>query len=132
MHSINKRDASASLSFLYRHSIKIQRLLYNRIIDHSFCIQYDITLKKAILDFYQLKKYQLFKPEYIEAIDDSEIEKEVMAKEGYDPVYGARPLKRKIQDEIEDKLAEEIIAGNIKAGDKVVVSVKKDSISISK
>ena len=53
-------------------------VMLRRIIDHSFCIQYDITLKKAILDFYQLK-YQLFKPDYIEAIDDSEIEKEVMA-----------------------------------------------------
>ena len=50
----------------------------------------------------------------------------------YDRKYGARPLKRKIQDEIEDVLAEEIIAGRIKAQDKVVVSVKKDAISISK
>ncbi|MCH4569474.1 TetR/AcrR family transcriptional regulator [Bacillus sp. ES1-5] len=54
-------------------------VMLRRIIDHSFCIQYDITLKKAILDFYELKKYQLFKPEYIEAIDDSKIEKEVIA-----------------------------------------------------
>jgi len=58
--------------------------------------------------------------------------KTYIVEKAYDRKYGARPLKRKIQDEIEDKLAEEIIAGNIKAGDKVVVSVKKDAISISK
>ncbi len=50
----------------------------------------------------------------------------------FDRKFGARPLKRKLQDEIEDVLAEEIIVGNIKAGDKVTVSVKKDAIFISK
>ena len=49
----------------------------------------------------------------------------------FDRKYGARPLKRKIQDEIEDRLSEEIIKGTIKAGDKITVSVKKDAISIS-
>ncbi len=49
----------------------------------------------------------------------------------FDRKYGARPLKRKIQDEVEDVLAEEIIAGKIKSGDKVTVSVKNDAISIS-
>lgn len=58
--------------------------------------------------------------------------KTYIVEKAYDRKYGARPLKRKIQDEIEDKLAEEIIAENIKAGDKVIVSVKKDAISISK
>lgn len=42
---------------------------------------------------------------------------------GYDKKYGARPLKRTIQSEIEDKLAEEILAGNINAGDKVSIKV---------
>ena len=58
--------------------------------------------------------------------------KTYIVEKAYDRKYGARPLKRKIQDEIEDKLAEEIIAGNIKAGDSVSVSVKKDAICISK
>ena len=49
----------------------------------------------------------------------------------YDRKYGARPLKRKLQNEVEDVLAEEIIAGRIKAGDKVTVSLKKGAISIS-
>ena len=58
--------------------------------------------------------------------------KTYIVDKAFDRKYGARPLKRKIQEEIEDKLAEEIIAGNIKTGDKVVVSVKKDAIFISK
>ena len=52
--------------------------------------------------------------------------------QSFDRKYGARPLKRKIQDEIEDRLSEEIIKGAIKSGDKVTVSVKKDAICITK
>ena len=55
-----------------------------------------------------------------------------IVEKSFDRKYGARPLKRKLQDEVEDVLAEEIIAGRIKGGDKVTVSVKKDAISISK
>ena len=55
-----------------------------------------------------------------------------IVEKAFDRKYGARPLKRKIQDEIEDKLAEDIIAGKIKAGDKVIVTIKKEAIFISK
>ena len=57
--------------------------------------------------------------------------KTFIVEKSFDRKYGARPLKRKIQDEIEDRLSEEIIKGAIKAGDKVTVSVKKDAIFIS-
>ena len=57
--------------------------------------------------------------------------KSYIVEKAFDRKYGARPLKRKIQDEIEDKLSEEIIRGAIKAGDKITISVKKDAISIS-
>ena len=58
--------------------------------------------------------------------------KEYIVEKAYDRKYGARPLKRKLQDEVEDVLAEEIIAGKICAGDSVTVSVKKGEIFISK
>jgi ATP-dependent Clp protease ATP-binding subunit ClpC len=48
--------------------------------------------------------------------DETAVEK--IADEGFDPVYGARPLKRAIQSEIEDKLSEEMLEGKIKAGEK--------------
>ena len=54
-----------------------------------------------------------------------------IVEKSFDRKYGARPLKRKIQDEIEDRLSEEIIKGVIKTGDKVTISVKKDAIYIS-
>ena len=48
------------------------------------------------------------------SFDDSAIEK--IADEGFDPVYGARPLRRAIQSEIEDKLSEEMLDGRITSG----------------
>ena len=45
----------------------------------------------------------------------------LIAKEGFDPVYGARPLRRSIQNKIEDMLAEKIIDSQIKAGETVVI-----------
>ena len=47
--------------------------------------------------------------------------KTMIAKEGYDPVYGARPLKRLIQKKIQDSLALKILKGEVKPGDKVKV-----------
>ena len=57
--------------------------------------------------------------------------KEHLAEIGYDSKYGARPLKRAIQNEIEDKMAEEILEGKIKKGDKVIVSISKKVIKFS-
>jgi ATP-dependent Clp protease ATP-binding subunit ClpC len=47
--------------------------------------------------------------------------KEVLAKEGFDQVFGARPLRRAIQRLVEDPLAEEFIRGNFKEGDKFIL-----------
>ncbi len=55
-----------------------------------------------------------------------------MAKEGYDPIYGARPLKRYIEDTIETQLAKKIIAGEIYEGTTVGVDAKGNSIVIEK
>ena len=49
-------------------------------------------------------------------------------EKGYDPKYGARPLRRAIQNEIEDKMAEEILAGNISSGHTVRISAVKTGI----
>lgn len=52
----------------------------------------------------------------------------LLAKEGFDPVYGVRPLKRAVQKLIQDPLSLGILEGNIKDGDKVAVQLYKDSI----
>ncbi|OGP57091.1 MAG: ATP-dependent chaperone ClpB [Deltaproteobacteria bacterium RBG_13_49_15] len=51
-----------------------------------------------------------------------------IADMGFDPVYGARPLKRIIQKNIENPLSMEILEGKIKEGDKISVDVRKDQI----
>jgi ATP-dependent Clp protease ATP-binding subunit ClpC len=56
--------------------------------------------------------------------------KNLLAKKGYDPVLGARPLRRTIQREIEDMLSEKILYGELKAGEFVLVDAtgeEKDS-----
>jgi ATP-dependent Clp protease ATP-binding subunit ClpB len=49
-----------------------------------------------------------------------------IAEVGFDPVYGARPLKRAIQHQIENPLAQEILAGHFGAGDRIVVDTEGD------
>ncbi len=54
-----------------------------------------------------------------------------LADEGYDPVYGARPLKRVIQRNVQDPLAELLLEGRIKDGETVTVSASADGIVIN-
>jgi ATP-dependent Clp protease ATP-binding subunit ClpB len=56
----------------------------------------------------------------------SEAAREAVADAGYDPVYGARPLKRALQRMIQDPLASRILKGEFRAGDHVVVDEAKD------
>jgi len=55
-----------------------------------------------------------------------------ISKEGFDPVYGARPLRRTIQSRIEDRLSEEILEGKVKAGDRVKAVLKDGEIVFDK
>ena len=49
-----------------------------------------------------------------------------LAEAGFDPVYGARPLKRAIQASLENRLAEEILSGRFGPGDRIVVDSDSD------
>jgi ATP-dependent Clp protease ATP-binding subunit ClpB len=51
--------------------------------------------------------------------------RELLAERGYDPLFGARPLKRTIQGEVENPLAKAIIAGKIREGDRVTAEVPR-------
>lgn len=55
-----------------------------------------------------------------------------LAERGYDPVYGARPLRRVIQRELQNKLATEILKGSIKDGDLVNVEASDEGIELKK
>lgn len=57
---------------------------------------------------------------------------EYIAKTGFDPVYGARPLKRTIQQLLENPLAQDILLGGFKPGDTIIVNCKDDEITFKK
>ena len=58
--------------------------------------------------------------------------KEILAKEGYDPNFGARPLRRTIEKLIENPISEKILAGEFKEGDCIVINAKDNKIIFSK
>src|SRR5205085_987380 len=57
--------------------------------------------------------------------------KKILAEKGYDPVYGARPLKRALQREILDKLALSMIKGEIENGDTIEIDGKGSELKFS-
>lgn len=65
-------------------------------------------------------------------IEVSEKAKEWLVKKGFDPLYGARPLRRVIQKEVEDSLSEEILKGSVSPGDVVLVDVEDDKLTFKK
>jgi len=62
--------------------------------------------------------------------DDAAVD--MLAEKGFDPVYGARPLRRTIQSAVEDAAAEKILAGTLKSGDKVLLTVIDGKIELVK
>jgi ATP-dependent Clp protease ATP-binding subunit ClpB len=85
---------------------------------------------KRIVDI-QLKHLQRLLEERKIALRIDEQAKTWLANTGYDPIYGARPLKRVIQRELQNPLATMLLAGTIKDGDTVVVSVKDGRLTIN-
>ena len=62
----------------------------------------------------------------------SEAAKDYLGNIGYDPTYGARPLKRAVQRHLENPLAQEILAGRFEAGDTITVDVEGEALSFRK
>ncbi len=58
----------------------------------------------------------------------TEAAKELLAREGFDPTFGARPLRRTIQRLVEDQLSDELLRGSFRSGDTVVVDAREDRI----
>ena len=64
------------------------------------------------------------------ALEVTEAAKDFLGEKGYDEVYGARPLRRAIQDMVEDKLSEDLLRGNFQSGDSVIVDLEGDQIVV--
>ncbi len=65
-------------------------------------------------------------------IDFNENCKEFLLEKGIDENYGARPLRRIITKEVEDKLSEELLKGHLRIGDKIAVSVRENQLNFKK
>jgi ATP-dependent Clp protease ATP-binding subunit ClpC len=64
------------------------------------------------------------------ALEVTDAAKDFLGEKGYDEVYGARPLRRAIQDMVEDKLSEDLLRGNFQSGDSVIVDLEEDQIVV--
>ncbi len=69
--------------------------------------------------------------EYKVMIQVSEEASEWLAEQGFDPIMGARPLKRAVQKHMEGPLAAQLLAGKYKAGDTILVLKQKDANSLA-
>jgi ATP-dependent Clp protease ATP-binding subunit ClpC len=58
--------------------------------------------------------------------------REWLAEQGYDPEMGARPLKRVIQNQIEDKLSDALLSSKFKQGEPILIDAKDDEIVLTK
>ncbi|MFC1873564.1 AAA family ATPase, partial [Chloroflexota bacterium] len=63
-------------------------------------------------------------------LEVTELTKDFLAEKGYDEVFGARPLRRVIQDMVEDRLSDEILRGRIRAGDTAVVDLEDGEVVV--
>jgi ATP-dependent Clp protease ATP-binding subunit ClpB len=103
----------------------------NRIDDVIIFHALDMQHIKRIIEI-QLKRLAKMIGDRGLAIEISDRAKELLAKEGYDPAFGARPLKRALQKEILDPLAMMLLEGKVKSGDTVFVNAgEKGKVELS-
>lgn len=79
----------------------------------------------------QIKRMQTWLSERNITVELSEAARQWLGDQGYDPSYGARPLKRVIQKNVQDGLARLVLTGDVHDGDKVFVDIEKNKITIS-
>jgi len=65
-------------------------------------------------------------------LEVSNVALDLIAEAGFDPVYGARPLKRVIQNQLENTLAQDLLSGHFEAGDRIKVDVKEGELTFTK
>ena len=97
-------------------------IVFHKLNDEEIGKIIDIMLEEVI---------KRLKDQKLEVEFDNDVKKLVESK-GIDKNFGARPLRRTIQNLVEDRLAEEILDGNLKKGKKAVVGVEDDKIVLKK
>lgn len=103
----------------------------NRVDDVIIFHSLDRSHLKMIVDIQLGRLLKLLEEKHI-TLSLTDAAKEFLALEGYDPVFGARPLKRVIQRELQNPLATKILDGSVKEGETVVVNVKDGVLEFRK
>ncbi|MBY0405207.1 MAG: ATP-dependent Clp protease ATP-binding subunit [Cyanobacteria bacterium] len=103
----------------------------NRLDDMIIFHQLTKPEIRLIVDIMMKDLIQRMKAQNMELVISDEV-KDSLAKEGYSPSYGARPLRRVIQKKIEDEISEEMLTGKFKEGDTITASIKDDKIVFEK
>ena len=101
----------------------------NRVDDIIMFKALDKEEIKNIIDIFVKSLANRLKDKEIN-IEITDAAKDIMVREGYDPIYGARPLKRYIGNTLETMIARRMIAGEIYNGCTIVVDGDNDNISI--
>ncbi|MDH3913682.1 MAG: AAA family ATPase, partial [Rhodospirillales bacterium] len=102
----------------------------NRLDEMLLFHRLNIEHMAGIVDI-QLARLTAMLAERKIALELDEAAKAWLAEKGYDPVYGARPLKRVIQRELQNPLAERLLAGDVAEGDRVAVTAGPDGLAIN-
>jgi ATP-dependent Clp protease ATP-binding subunit ClpB len=80
----------------------------------------------------QLERLNTLLAELRIRVEASDAAKRLLADAGYDPAFGARPLRRVIQRRIQDVVASKLLAGEFASGDRIVVDVTGDELSFER
>ena len=102
----------------------------NRVDDIIMFKPLDKEGIKSIIDIFMIELKNRLKDKNIE-LKITDLAKDIIVKEGYDPIYGARPLKRYISNTLETIIARKIIAKEIYGGCTVIIDGKNDDIIIN-
>jgi ATP-dependent Clp protease ATP-binding subunit ClpB len=102
----------------------------NRIDDIIVFHSLELPQIKRIIEI-QLRRLAKLLSDRGLTIDISDAAKEHIAREGYDPAFGARPLKRALQREVVDPLAMRLLEGKFKSGDMVFVNMRDGKLELA-
>jgi ATP-dependent Clp protease ATP-binding subunit ClpB len=126
--SQNRKELEQRVSAALREAFKPEFL--NRVDETIIFNNLGRDEIKSIVDI-QLKRLRQNLASRKMALDITDRAKALLAEKGYDPVYGARPLKRTIQRLIQDPLAIKILEGEFKEGDRIQVDAHGDELGFT-
>ena len=118
-------NSNSMLSFSWNITIGVVNRIDDIIVFHQLNEE---NIKEICVKMLGTLKERLAANEITAEFSNSAVGQ--IAKAGFDPIYGARPLRRAIQSEIEDMIAEKMLEGKIKSGDSITVDFKDEKFTV--